>query len=147
MRFHSLIAVALAAAVAAPSQAAAPGPSETLASMGSMALMVPFSVVYLSATAAANGSSAAIDASRRWSVAAVRPDGKQTALELHSDDHQLKLDMAIQTNIAQAEQIKVGDRIDIDPVGKAGYTVKKGAATIALLAQPGTGMVHSKPRS
>ena len=77
----------------------------------------------------------------------MRPNGDKTALELHSDDQQLKIDMAIQTRIAQNEAIEAGDRIDIEAIGKAGYAVKKGKATIALLAEPGTGMAHSRPRS
>jgi hypothetical protein len=147
MRLHSLLAITLAAAIAAPSQAAAPGPSDTVLSVGSIVLLVPFSVVYLSAKKVAEGSQAAIDVSKRWSVVTVRPEGDKTALELHSDDQQLKIDMAIQTRIAQNEAIKAGDRIDIEAVGKAGYAVKKGKATIALLAEPGTGMAHSRPRS
>lgn len=147
MRLHSLLAITLAAAIAAPSQAAAPGPSDTVLSVGSIVLLVPFSVVYLSAKKVAEGSQAAIDVSRRWSVAAVRPEGDKTALELRSDDQQLKIDMAIQTRIVQNEALKTGDRIDIEAVGKAGYAVKKGTATIALLAEPGTGMAHSRPRS
>ena len=147
MRLHSLLAITLAAAIAAPSQAAAPGPSDTVLSVGSIVLLVPFSVVYLSATKLAEGSSAVVDVSKRWSVAAVRPEGDKTALELHSDDKQLKIDMAIQNRIAQNEAIKVGDRIDIEAVGKAGYVVKKGKSTIAVLGEPGTGMAHSRPRS
>lgn len=147
MRLHSLLALALAAVIAVPSQAAASGPSETAASVGSIVLLVPFSVVYLSAKTVAEGSQAAIDVSKRWSVGAVRPNGDKTALELRSDDQQLKIDMAIQTRIAQNEAIMAGDRIDIEAIGKAGYAVKKGKATIALLAEPGTGMAHSRPRS
>ena len=147
MRLHSLLALTLAAVIAVPSQAAPPGPSETAASVGSIVLLVPFSVVYLSAKTVAEGSSAAIDVSRRWRVAAIRPEGDKTALELRSDDQQLKIDMAIQTRIVQNEALKAGDRIDIEAVGKAGYAVKKGKATIALLAEPGTGMAHSRPRS
>jgi hypothetical protein len=120
MRLHSLLAITLAAAIAAPSQAAAPGPSDTVLSVGSIVLLVPFSVVYLSAKEVAEGSQAAIDVSKRWSVVTVRPEN---------------------------EAIKAGDRIDIEAVGKAGYAVKKGKATIALLAEPGTGMAHSRPRS
>ncbi|MEM8513480.1 hypothetical protein RCH14_002810 [Massilia sp. MP_M2] len=147
MRLHSFVALTLAAAIAAPSQAAAPGPSDTASSVVSIVLLVPFSVVYLSAKAVAEGASATVDVSQRWSVGAVRPDGDKTALELHSDDKQLKIDMAIQTRIAQKEALKVGDRIDIEAIGKAGYVVKKGKATVALLAEPGSGMVHSRPRS
>lgn len=147
MRLHSLLALVIAATLAAPSQAAAPGPSETLASVGSVILLVPFSVVYLSVNAVADGSSAALDVTKRWSVAAVRPAGDKTALELHSDDKLLKIDMAVQTQVAQNAQLKVGDRVEIDKVGQAGYIVKKGKNTIALLAEPGTGMVHSAPRS
>ena len=147
MRLHFLLAITLAAAIAAPSQAAAPGPSDTALSVGSIVLLVPFSVVYLSAKKVAEGSQAVIDVSRRWSVAAVRPEGDKTALELHSDDKELKIEMAIQNRVAQNEAIKAGDRIDIEAVGKAGYVVKKGKSTIAVLAEPGAGMAHSRPRN
>lgn len=141
-------AIALVAAIALPFQAVAEDSvARTSSTLSTALVIVPFSVVYLSTTAVVGGSVAAIDATRRWSVAAVRPRGDKTALELHSDDGRLKLETAIDTRIAQAEQIRVGDAIEIDTVGKTGYAMKKGAKTIALLAEPGAGAVHSKARS
>ena len=147
MRPHSLVALALAAAIATPGHAGQSDASQTISSVGSIILLVPFAVAYQSGVKVSEGSAASVDASKRWSVGAMRPDGDKTALELHSDDHQLKIDMAIQNQIAQDAQLKVGDRIEIATIGRTGYIVKKGKSTIALLAEPATGMGHSAPRT
>lgn len=147
MRLRSLLAVLIAAAIAAPAQADEPGASQTLASIGSMVLLVPFVLAYHSGAKAKEGSATLVNASRRWHVGAVRQDGDKTAVQLDSDDGQLTLDMTIQTRIVQNEQVRVGDPLNVEPIGRAGYIVKKGQGTLALLAEPGAGMMHSTPRN
>lgn len=143
-------AVALAVFIASPAQAAGQlhfDPSDTSVILGSMVVVAPFYVSYRGVEGSGEVVGAGIDTSQRWKVGAVRPEGDKTALELHSDDRLLKIDMAIDTRIAQEQKIQVGDGIAIDAIGKAGYAVKKGEATIALLAEPGSGMAHSQPRT
>ena len=77
----------------------------------------------------------------------MREDGGKTAMTLHSEDQQLQIDVAIDTQVARREGLQVGDAIDIDPVGKAGYVMRKDKATIALLGEPGSAMTHSKARN
>jgi hypothetical protein len=147
MRLHSLVAILVAAAIAAPAQANEPGASQTIASIGSMVLLVPFALAFHSGAKAKEGSATLVNASKRWRVGAVRPDGDKTAVQLDSDDGQLTLDMTIQTRIVQNEGVKVGDPVNIEAIGRAGYIVEKGQGTLALLAEPGAGMIHSTPRN
>jgi hypothetical protein len=83
---------------------------------------------------------------KRWEVARVRPQGDKTALELRSKQEDLKIDMTVPTGTARSQKLQVRDELDIEAIGKAGYAVRKGATTIGILTQPGSGMVHSKPR-
>ena len=114
---------------------------------GSFIALLPFSLVYASGHAVSGTLKESIDGQKQWRVAAIKPQGEKTAVELRSVDRQLKLDMMVDTKVAQARHIKVDDDIAIEAVGNTGYVVKKGAATIGLLAEPGSGMVHSKARS
>lgn len=140
--------IVLAAAIALPMQAAqADSTRKASMAVSIVALSVPFSVAYLSAAGIANSHEASVGASRHWRVASVQEKGDKTALELHSDDPKMKLEMAVDTKIAQAQQVKVGDAIEIEAVGKTGHVVRKGKTTIALLAEPGNGTVHSKART
>jgi hypothetical protein len=75
--------------------------------------LLPFSLLLRS-----EGAATLVNASKRWRVGAVRPDGD-----------------------------KVGDPVLVETTGRAGYIVKKGQRTRALLAEPGTGMIHSTPRN
>mgnify|MGYP000880830774 CR=1 FL=1 len=148
MLLRTLLAVALAAAFASPAKAFIKfGPSETSAVVGSLVLVSPFIVVYSGAVESKKASVTAVDASQRWTVETVRPEGDKTALELRSDDRKMKIAMAMDTRLAQREQVRVGDRIDLEAVGETGYTVKKGEVTIALLTNPETGMTYSKART
>ena len=149
MQLRSFIAVALAAAIAAPAPATAQSltPSEASALTGSFIVLLPFSLVALSGAVVSNKIEESLDGQKQWRVAAIKPQGDKTAVELRSADARLKLDMMVDTKVALARQLKVDDTIGIEAVGKTGYVVSKGAATIGLLAEPGSGMVHSKART
>lgn len=136
--------ITLTAACALPLQAGAQD-SATKASRRAVSavVFVPFSLVYVSA-AASNAYS--LRDAKRWKVTQAQPKGDKTALELHSDDKRMKLDMEIETQVAQAQRVEVGDSIDIDAIGNTGYAVRKGEATIALLAEPAAGATHSAVR-
>ena len=147
MHTRSFLAIALALAVASAAPASAQrNLSEASAVAGSLVVAVPFSVGYLSGAALSDASMAPVNLSRSWKVAKVKQQGPKTDLELHCDDKQVKLDMTIDSRVAQEQQLKVGDQLDIDAIGKTGYAVRKGPATVAILAEPGAGMVHSKAR-
>ena len=145
MQARSLLALVLAAGMVAPTSAQRL--SEASAAVGSLMVAVPFSIGYLSGAALSEASKAPVNLSRSWKVAKVQPRGPRTELELHCDEQQVKLDMRIDSRVAQDQQLQVGDQLDIDAIGKTGYAVRKGRATVAILADPGTGIVHSKARS
>lgn len=148
MRTQTLLAAILAAAIAAPAPAMAQNNplSEASKVAGSAVLLVPFSLIV--AGSVASEASNKLSNHKRWRVAKLRPQGPKTALELRSeDDEQLKLEMAIDAKLAQEHKVQVNDALQVEAVGKTGYQVRKGAATIALLAEPGSGMLHSKARN
>jgi hypothetical protein len=148
MRFTTLLAAVLAAAIASPAPAMAQHstPMDSSKVIGSAALLVPFSLIV--AGSVASEAANKLSGKKRWRVAALRPQGAKTGLELRSeDDKDLKLEMAIDTRIAQQHTLQVNDELRLEAVGKTGYEVRKGGATIALLAEPGSGMLHSKARS
>jgi hypothetical protein len=148
MRTRSLLAAGLAGLIVASAPVRAQlNEANSSLFIGSMVLAAPFSLAYASGEAVSEASRSSLNLSQRWKVDKVQPRGARTELQLHCDDKQLKLDLAIDNRIAQAQQIKVGDELDIEAIGSTGYAVKKGQATVVLLEQPGAGMAHSTPRS
>lgn len=150
MKSRSFLAVAvtLGVAIAAPAPVVAQSDlSEASVAAGSLVVAVPFSLVALSGIGLSEVSKAPFNLSRSWKVGKVQPRGPKTDVELHCDDKQVRLDMTIDSRVAQERQLQVGDQLDIDAIGKSGYAVRKGQATVAILAEPGAGMVHSKARS
>lgn len=149
MRLRSLLTAGLAVAIATPAPGMAQNftPSEASVLAGSVVLMVPFSLAYASGASVSGAVKGSIDKHKRWRVAAVRPQGQQAALELRSEDGELKIDTMVDARIVQAHKLQAGDALDIEAIGQTGYAVKKGATTITLLAEPNSGMIHSKARS
>ena len=145
MHSRSVFAIVLATVIALPASAH-DKLSQASVVAGSVVLAVPFSVVYLSGAAVSVAANASESLARSWKVAKVQPRGPRTDLELRCDDKQVKLNMTIDSRIAQEQHVQVGDQLDIDAIGKTGYTVRKGQATVAILTEPGAGMVHSKAR-
>lgn len=147
MMSRTFLAVALAAAISSPAEAYTDyGPSDISAMASALVLLSPVIITYVDSDLSEKASEAAFG-EQRWSVETVRPEGDKTALELRSDDQKMKIAMTMDARLAQREQVRVGDRIDIEAVGKTGYTVRKGGVTIALLADPANGMAHSKART
>jgi hypothetical protein len=58
--------------------------------------------------------------------------GDKTEATMHSDDDRFNLTMTIPTSTVREQRLTVGDAIDIDRVGDAGYTVRKGTATLGM---------------
>lgn len=149
MHPRSLLAVVLAAAIAlpasSPAMAGRSGLSEaSAAGVGSLVLS-PVVVLSLAAVGSATLSNA-LDGSTRWKVTEVRPKGKKTTVEM-CDDRQARIEVELDSKVAHEQNVRVDDELGIEALGKSGYALKKGTATIALLAQPGNGMHHSKARS
>lgn len=139
-----LAAILAAFATLSPAHAGAPGESETIASVGSMVVMLPFALVSVGSEKVGQSLSG-LSEHTAWQVTEVneQPGGK-TDVRMQSEDGKFKLAMTVLAPTAHAQRLAAGDRVDIDRVGKSGYTVRKGAATIGVLAQPG--MAHSAAR-
>lgn len=150
MRPRSLLALTLAASLSMPAIAGEGklGLSDTLLLSGVSVVVLPLYLlsgagVFLSQEV----SSRMMEKNKRWEVAKVAPQGETTALELRSEDKELKIDMTVATATVRTQGLQVRDRLDIEPIGRAGYAVNKGTATIGVLAQPDSGMAHSAPRN
>lgn len=149
MHVSKLMAALLAAAAllstTSQAHADAPGASETAASIGSMIVMLPFALVSMGSEQVGQSLSN-LSEHTAWQVTDVneQPGGK-TDVGMKSEDGKFKLAMTVLTPAARTQRLAAGDRLDIDRVGKTGYTVRKGTATIGVLAQPG--MAHSAPRT
>jgi len=146
MHPRSLLAVTLAAAIAmsAPAPAMAANLSDVSRNVAGSLVLSPVIILSLAVVGSATLSNA-FDGSTRWKVTSVRPKGKKTAVEL-CDDRQAKIEVELDSRVAHEQNVRVDDELGIEALGKSGYALKKGAATIALLAQPGNGMHHSKAR-
>jgi hypothetical protein len=144
---NKLIAAALAATLCTAAHAQFPniGASEASLISGSLVVALPFLLV--SAGSEAVGQSLSnLSEHSRWQVTDLKeqPEGK-TQAQMKCDDGKFNLTMTVQTPTVREQRLAVGDVLDIDRVGTAGYVVKKGPATIGVLAQPD--MAHSKARS
>jgi len=123
--------------------------SEVSMLSGSVLILAPFSLVSMAGQSVAQSLSSIGDHSR-WKVTGVKEGaGGKTETEMLCDDGKRKLTMTmtIPTKAVHEQRLAIGDQVDIDRVGKAGYVVKKGQAAIGVLTEPGGGMVHSKARS
>jgi len=143
---RSLLALTLAVAIAAPAPAMA-AQSDLSKASGNVAgsvLLVPVIVVSL-AVVGSVAVSEVFDGSTRWTVTGVRKQGKKTTVDM-CDERQARIEVALDNQVAQAHDVRVDDVLGIEALGKSGYALKKGTATLALLAQPGNGMHHSKAR-
>jgi hypothetical protein len=122
-------------------------PSEVSLVAGSFLVLLPFSLL-VAGSEKVSQSLASLGDHSRWKVSGVKDqkDGR-TETEMQCDDGKRKLTMTVPTRTAHEQRLAVGDQVDVDRVGKAGYVVKKGQAAIGVLADPGGGMVHSKARS
>jgi len=148
MYARTLAAVTLAAAVMAPASAELRlTPSETSVLSGAIVLASPFILSYYGGKKLSEAGSGELQSQKRWRVAAVRPQGEKTALELRSEDQTLMLETTVATRTARAQGIKAGDELGIEAIGKSGYALKKADTTIGVLVQPESGLVHSKARA
>jgi hypothetical protein len=151
MQVSKFVAAALVAAVcsaavmpAALAQSTARGASETSLLSGSVLIALPFILVD-AASAKVVGSLSGLGDHTRWAVTDVKEQaGGKTEARMLSDDGKYKLTMTVDTPTVQAQRLAAGDKVDVDRVGTTGYTVRKGAATLGVLAQPG--MAHSSAR-
>lgn len=146
MHPRSLLAIALAAAIAmsTPAPTVAANLSDVSRNVAGSLVLSPVIVLSLAVYGSATLSNA-FHGSTSWKVTSVRPKGKKTAVEL-CDERQARIEVELDSRVAQAQNVRVDDELGIEALGKSGYALKKGAATIALLAQPGNGMHHSKAR-
>lgn len=148
MQFRSCIAIALAAAIVSPAPALAqPSDLESMALSASFVVAIPFAVFAPSGEAISGALGDSIADRTRWTVEAVHPQGEKTVIALRSEDRQRRLDIRVDPKVVQALRLRVGDGIGTERVGNTGYVVKKGSNTIGMLVEPGSGMVHSKPRN
>lgn len=150
MRPHSLPALILAAAIASPATAGEGklGPSEALFLSTASVAILPFYMLSAAGVHLSQQASKGIkERGKRWEVTNVAPQGERTAVELRSEDKELKIAMTVPTATVRAQGVQLHDQVEIEPIGKAGYAVSKGAATIGVLAQPDSGMLHSQPRN
>lgn len=150
MRPCSVLAITLAASIALPASAGDGnlGPSEAVFLSAISVVAIPFLLLSgVGKTLSETVSAEKMESNKRWEVTKVTPQAERTAVELRSEDKQLKIDMTVATAMARSQGLQVHDQVDIAPIGKAGYAVSKGATTIAVLAQAGSGMVHSRARN
>jgi hypothetical protein len=143
-----LLAAVLAAALCGPAAAEHRfTASEASMLSGSVLVILPFYLV-LNGSQEISRSLSNVDGHKRWKVTGVKEQGGgKTEANMVCDDGKIKLTMTAPTPAVREQRLAVGDMLDIDRIGKAGYVVKKGQATIGVLAEPGSEMVHSKARS
>lgn len=150
MHLRPFLALTLAAALVSPASADdrwVKTPFDASAMASAVVVVVPLVLASYAGHKISEASSAERMANnRRWEVTKVRPQGARTAIEMRSKDEALKIDMAVATTTARSQKLQVRDQLEIEAVGNAGYAVRKGATTIGVLAQPGSGMVHSQAR-
>ena len=150
MQLRPFLALSLTAALASPASAGdmpLKTPLDASAMASVVVLVVPLALVSGTGLLISHASGAERMArNKRWEVTKVAPQGARTAIQLRSMDEDLKIDMAVAGATARSQKLQVRDQLDIEAVGKAGYAVKKGATTIGVLSQPGSGMVHSQAR-
>ncbi|WP_136220132.1 hypothetical protein [Massilia sp. Mn16-1_5] len=150
MRPRSLLVLTVAAAIATPVSAGDGHLTSTDASLISALVVVaaPFSLASAAGEVLSQASSTEkLERNKQWRVAAVRPQGDKTALELRSEDKTLKLETIVATTTARAQKLQVEDEIGLETIGKSGYTLKKAGTTIGVLVRPESGLVHSKARA
>lgn len=147
MQPRHLFALTLAAALASPASAGGMSVKDPLdaSKVGSlMVVSVPLMLFSEAGRRISYGSVLERMANnKRWEVTKVHPQGAKTALELRSMNEGLKMEIAVATATARSQAVQVHDALDIEAVGQAGYTVRKGAKTIGILS---SGMVHSQAR-
>jgi hypothetical protein len=91
-----LAVVTLAAAVMAPASAEHNfTASETSVLSGAIVLASPFILSYYGGKKLSEAGSGELQSQKRWRVAAVRPQGEKTALELRSEDQTLMLETVV----------------------------------------------------
>lgn len=151
MRVAPLVTLVFAATLAATLTAPASAEMNLTASEASAlsAVIVVASPFVLSSQGGKKLSEAVsgdLEGQKRWRVAALRPQGDKTAIELRSEDKTMQIDTMVATRTARSQGLKVDDELGIKPIGKSGYTLKKGATTIGVMTPPDSGLVHSKAR-
>lgn len=147
MRFSRYVTtVALAATCTVSFAQSTRGASEASAVSAVLSVALPISLVSAGSTAASQSVSNLGDRSR-WQVTQMKAQsGDKTEATMHSDDGRFDLTMTIPTATVREQRLTVGDAIDIDRIGDAGYTVKKGAATLGVVPRTDNGMLHSQVR-
>jgi len=145
---HPLLALPLAALLLSSTASAGQTYSLSEASVGASAfvVLVPLSVVGVGSYAIVN-TVEELSSRKRWHVTEVQPQGRNTTVKLCSDDDKVALDMNVPTAAANTHALHAGDALEMERVGKAGFAVRKGQATVGVLTDPAAGMVHSKARS
>jgi hypothetical protein len=144
---HSLLILPLAAALLSSSASAGhfDSPSEASLAASAVIVLIPVSVVAAGSYVVAS-TVEELSSHHHWHVTEVKSHGENTAVQLRSDDDKFKLGMQVPTATARAHGLQPRDVLAVEAVGKAGFLVKKGDATVGVLPAPGAGMVHSKSR-
>lgn len=147
MRAAPFVVLALAASLAAPASAEVNlTASEASALSAVIVVASPFVLSYQGGKKLSQAASGDLESQKRWRVAALRPQGDRTAVALRSEDNTLQIDTMVATRTARSQGLKVDDELGIEPIGKSGYTLKKGDTTIGVMTPPDSGLVHSKAR-
>lgn len=150
MRPRSLLALTLAAAIVTPVSAGDGHLTSTDASLISALVVVaaPFSLASAAGEVLSQTASAEkLERNKQWRVAALRSQGDKTAVALRSEDQTLQLETIVATTTARAQKLQVDDQLELQTIGKSGYTLRKGEMTIGVLVRPESGLVHSKART
>jgi len=144
-----VFAVTFAAALTAPAPASAEmnlTASEASALSAVIVVASPFILSHQSGKKLSQAASGDLDSQKRWRVAALRPQGDKTAIALRSEDQTMQIDTMVATKTARSQGLKLNDELGIEPIGRSGYTLKKGATTIGVMTPPDSGLLHSKAR-
>ena len=146
MRFSRYVTTVALAAACSASFAQSERLSETSAVSAVVSVALPISLVSAGSTAVSQSVSNLSDRSR-WQVTQLKAQpGDKTEAKMHSDDGRFDLTMTVPTATVREQRLTVGDAIDIDRIGDAGYAVRKGTATLGVVPRADSGMLHSQAR-
>ncbi|MFC3460879.1 MULTISPECIES: hypothetical protein [Massilia] len=151
MRAASFVTLVFAATLAGTLTAPASAEMNLTASEASALSAVivvasPFILSHQGGKKLSQAASGGLEGQKRWRVAALRPQGDKTAVALRSEDQTMQIDTMVATKTARSQGLKVDDELGIEPIGRSGYTLKKGATTIGVMTPPDSGLLHSKAR-
>jgi hypothetical protein len=142
-----VFAATLAATVAAPASAEMNLTASEASALSTVIVVAsPFILSHEGGKRLSQAVSGDLDSRKRWRVAALRPQGDKTAVVLRSEGQAMQIDTMVATRTARSQGLKVDDELGIEPIGKSGYTLKKGATTIGVMTPPDSGLLHSRAR-